>query len=164
MDYGNQHDIAIVTLGQDGKCTLIGATKFKVQRRFRSGDLRMGVFSKALGRFVFNSSKAVQKFSPEFSALEELRPRQLRPRQLHSRQLRSRQLRSRQLRPRLLLPRLLRPRIQEQQALANAQITASMSLVADSFKTRVEIQFDLEEDQKEHNGIHMEGLDLEGLD
>ena len=26
MDFGNQHDMAIVTLGQDGKYTLIGAT------------------------------------------------------------------------------------------------------------------------------------------
>ena len=53
---------------------------------------------------------------------------------------------------------------QEQQALTNAHITTSMSLVADSIKTRVESQFDLEQDQEEHKGIHMEGLDLDGLD
>ena len=53
---------------------------------------------------------------------------------------------------------------QEQQALANAQITTSLSLLADSIKTRVESQFDLEQDQEEHKGIHMEGLDLDGLD
>lgn len=53
---------------------------------------------------------------------------------------------------------------QEQQALANAQIMTSLSSVADSIKTRVESQFDLEQDQEEHKGIHMEGLDLEDLD
>ena len=95
----------------------------------------MGVFSKALGRFDFNSSKAFQKFSPKFPALEQLRPRQLRPRQLR--------------------PRLLRPQdLQEQQALANAQIMTSISFLADTF-----IQSDLEEDQEEHNGIQMKGLD-----
>jgi hypothetical protein len=95
----------------------------------------MGVFSKALGRFDFISSKAFQKFSPKFPALEQLRPRQLRPR--------------------LLRPRLLRPQdFQEQQALANAQIMTFISFLADTF-----IQSDLKEDQEEHNGIQIEGHD-----
>ena len=49
--------------------------------------------------------------------------------------------------------------IQEQHALASAQIMTSMSFMADSFKTRVEIQSGLEEDREEHNGIQMEVLD-----
>ena len=49
--------------------------------------------------------------------------------------------------------------LQEQQSLANAQIMTSISFLADTF-----IQSDPKEDQEEHKGIHMEGLDLEGLD
>ena len=49
--------------------------------------------------------------------------------------------------------------LQEQQSLANAQIMTSISFLADTFKTRVEIQSDLEEDQEEHNGFEMDRAD-----
>ena len=49
--------------------------------------------------------------------------------------------------------------LQEQRALANAQILTSMSIMAYSFKTRVGILSDLVEDEEENNGMMMGGLD-----
>ena len=49
--------------------------------------------------------------------------------------------------------------LQEQQSIANAQIMTSISFLADTIKTRVEIQSDVDEDKEEHNGSEMDKVD-----
>ena len=157
MDYGNQHDMAIVTPKLDGKYTLIGAAVSpKVWRRMNR--LQKTSFYRLREDLLAGAPRPPPRTPHVRSPPPPLRP-------LATRGMNQDHISSMMtiLQAQNDVLRRLQEH-QEQQALASAQITTSMSLVADSFKTRVEIQFDLDEDQEEHNGIHMEGLDLEGLD
>ena len=165
-DYGNQHDIAIVILGQDGKYTLISPTvSSKVWRRMDKDQ--MASYNSLRDDMLAGAPRPPRRRhirSPPPPPRPPSRTRHIRSPPPPLRPLATGGMYQDQISSMMsilqaqndVLRRLQEQ--QEQQALANAQITTSMSLLADSIKTRVEIQCDVDEEE-EHNGYEMGKVD-----